>query len=102
MRNPAQRYVEYRNKFGLSHKEAAKLSGFSFVRSIRQSLFWIVVLLALLVWVRMDHNDKMAEQAGYTKTLETIVNGCTDPKGTTLVIGDRIFLCKTYDTGAQI
>ena len=100
MRNQAQKYLEYRNK-GFDHHTAKEMSGFSFVKTFSQSIFWIVVLFMVLVWLSMDHRDQMREQEVYVKTLERIVNGCTDTKGGTLVIGDEIYLCKSYPTGSR-
>jgi len=97
MNNPAQRYIAYRNK-GFDHQTAKEMSGFSFIKTFSQSIFWVLVLFGVLVWLSMDHKDQMEEQAAYTKTLERRVNGCTDVKGTTLQIGDRVFVCKTYPT----
>jgi len=101
MKNPAQKYLEYRNK-GFDHHTAKELSGFSFVKTFSQSIFWIITLFFVLVWLTMDHKDQMEEQGQYVKSLERIVNGCTDTKGTTLQIGDKLVICKTFDSGIPL
>lgn len=101
MNNPAKKYLKYRNS-GFDHHTAKELSGFSFVKTFAQSIFWILVLFGVLVWLSMDHQSQLKEQDAYVKTLEKIVAGCTDTKGGTLTIGDEIYLCKSYPTGARI
>ncbi len=97
MNNPAQRYIQLRNN-GLSHKTASELSGWSIWNAAKGALFWLAVLVGLLVWLSLDHRQELEQQAGYIKSMEKIINGCTDRQGTTLMIGDEVYVCRTFKT----
>lgn len=92
--NPAKRYIQLRNQ-GVAHKEAVEVSGWTLIQSLKGAIFWFCVFISALVLTRCDLQAEQERQAEYVKSLEKLVNGCTDRKGTTLLIGDEVYVCHT-------
>ena len=65
------------------------------IKHLKAALFWCCFFMFVLFWLSMDNG-----KSEYTHSLEKVVAKCLD--GGAVTIGDKVYLCATYDTGTKL